>query len=199
VFARIAFACLILAATPSAAAPLRSTIVPPSTAIPSDGTAAPTKAGVIFCTHLPKECATDRREPEMLTLTSRTWKLVNRIALDVNRTIRPVTDMHHFGINDVWTYPDDGMGDCEDIQLEKRRRFVAAGLPKRPFRLAVVIDETNSGHMVLMMRTDRGDYVFDNKTNAVLPWADTGYIFVKREGDDPTTYVRLAPPTNPGH
>ena len=31
-------------------------------------------------------------------------------------------------------------------------------------------------------RTDRGDFILDNKTAAVLPWNRTGYIFVKREG-----------------
>jgi predicted transglutaminase-like cysteine proteinase len=36
-----------------------------------------------------------------------------------------------------------------------------------------------------MVRTDRGDLILDNKTNAVLPWRQTGYDFVKREGDGP--------------
>ncbi len=35
---------------------------------------------------------------------------------------------------------------------------------------------------MLMVRTDRGDLILDNKTNAVLPWQRTGYSFVKREG-----------------
>ena len=29
----------------------------------------------------------------------------------------------------------------------------------------------------MMVRTDRGDYILDNKRNTVLPWYDTGYIY----------------------
>jgi predicted transglutaminase-like cysteine proteinase len=42
-----------------------------------------------------------------------------------------------------------------------------------------------------MIRTDRGDFILDNKTSAVLPWNKTGYIFVKREGQDGTAWVSL--------
>jgi predicted transglutaminase-like cysteine proteinase len=30
-----------------------------------------------------------------------------------------------------------------------------------------------------MVRTDRGDYILDNKTNAILPWQRTGYTYVR--------------------
>jgi predicted transglutaminase-like cysteine proteinase len=55
----------------------------------------------------------------------------------------------------------------------------------------VVIDEQNEGHAVLMVRTDRGDFILDNKTSTVLPWAQTGYVFVKREGQDSLAWVSL--------
>jgi len=55
----------------------------------------------------------------------------------------------------------------------------------------VVIDEIGEGHAVLMVRTDRGDLILDNKTNAVLPWQRTGYSFVKREGQDGKAWVSL--------
>ena len=87
----------------------------------------------------------------------------------VNATILPVTDQDHWGVADRWDYPDDGMGDCEDIQLLKRRVLIEAGLPQRALRMTVVIDELGAGHAVLMARTDRGDYILDNKRKAVLP------------------------------
>ena len=58
-------------------------------------------------------------------------------------------------------------------------------------RMTVVIDELNEGHAVLMIRTDRGDYILDNKTNAVLPWDETGYVYVKREGQDSMAWTSL--------
>ena len=50
--------------------------------------------------------------------------------------------------------------------------------------MTVVIDEKGEGHAVLTLITSRGDLILDNKTNAVLPWTQTGYTFVKRESQD---------------
>ena len=69
--------------------------------------------------------------------------------------------------------------------------LVEAGLPRRAMRMTVVIDERGEGHAVLMVRTDRGDFILDNKTSAVLPWNQTGYVFVKREGQDGMTWASL--------
>jgi predicted transglutaminase-like cysteine proteinase len=42
-----------------------------------------------------------------------------------------------------------------------------------------------------MVRTDHGDFILDNKQQAVLPWHQTGYRYVKREGSDSTSWVWL--------
>jgi predicted transglutaminase-like cysteine proteinase len=63
--------------------------------------------------------------------------------------------------------------------------------------MTVVIDEIGEGHAVLMVRTNRGDYILDNKTTAVLRWEDTGYVYVKREGQDSTTWVSLGGVASP--
>jgi predicted transglutaminase-like cysteine proteinase len=115
----------------------------------------------------------------------------------VNGRIKPITDKEHWGLVDRWEFPDDGMGDCEDFQLLKRRLLVEKGLPRRALRMTVVIDELGEGHAVLMVRTDRGDYILDNKTSTVLPWDQTGYVFVKRESQDNQTWVSLGGRTSP--
>ncbi len=48
-----------------------------------------------------------------------------------------------------------------------------------------------AGHAVLIVRTDRGDLILDNKSDIVLPWKQTGYIFIKREGSDGAAWVGL--------
>jgi predicted transglutaminase-like cysteine proteinase len=58
---------------------------------------------------------------------------------------------------------------------------VEAGLPRRALRMTVVIDEMEKGHAVLTVRTPSEDLILDNRTSAVLGWAQTGYTFVKRE------------------
>jgi len=42
-----------------------------------------------------------------------------------------------------------------------------------------------------MMRTDRGDFILDNRTNAILSWDKTGFTFSKREGHDSTAWLSL--------
>ena len=39
--------------------------------------------------------------------------------------------------------------------------------------------------------------VLDNKTNAVRPWFETGYVFVKRESQDRIAWVSLGRATSP--
>ncbi|QRM30170.1 transglutaminase-like cysteine peptidase [Microvirga sp. VF16] len=163
----------------------------------SVGAAGPTPAWIEFCTQQPQECAHNLSEPDTIVLDREIWKTIVDVNERVNKEILPVTDQDHWGVADRWDYPDDGLGDCEDIQLLKRRRLTEAGLPQRALRMTVVIDELGAGHAVLMARTDRGDYILDNKRNAVLPWQQTGYRYVKREGTDSADWVWLGNQTAP--
>ena len=57
--------------------------------------------------------------------------------------------------------------------------------------MTVVIDDIGEGHAVLMVRTDKGDLILDNKTTAILSAPRTGYTYVKREGQDGMAWVSL--------
>ena len=192
--AAMGFAAAILshvaATAPAQALPQRAMPVMHA-AILSSGQAGPTPAWLAFCKQLPEECALDASEPIAVTLDSEIWKLLSEVNERVNGAILPVTDQDHWGVADRWDYPDDGMGDCEDIQLLKRRILIEAGLPRRALRMTVVIDELGAGHAVMMVRTDRGDYILDNKRSAVLSWQETGYRYVKREGSKSAAWVWL--------
>ena len=98
---------------------------------------------------------------------------------------------------DRWDLAEDGQGDCEDFQLLKRTLLAEDGLPRRALRMTVVIDEQDEGHAVLMVRTDRGDFILDNKRMSVLPWAQTGYVFVKRESQNGVGWVSLGRAVSP--
>ena len=153
--------------------------------------AKPVAAWTALCARMPAECAVDTREPAVITLTPRIRDLLSRVNRRVNARIKPITDLAHWGVVDRWDYPDDGFGDCEDYQLLKRRMLVERGLPRRALRMTVVIDDIGEGHAVLMVRTDRGDLILDNKTNAVLSAPNTGYTYIKREGQDGLAWVTL--------
>ena len=73
-------------------------------------------------------------------------------------------------------------GDCEDYQLVKRKCLVEAGFPRRALGMAVVIAEEGAWHAVMVGRTNRGDFILDNKRDVILPWHKTGYTYIKREG-----------------
>ena len=134
------------------------------------GEARPVMAWVDFCRRHPQECAIDTAEASVVALSPRIWQQIVPINRRVNTTITAITDQEHWGGPDRWDLPTDGYGDCEDFQLLKRKLLAEGGLPRRAMRMTVVIDEKGEGHAVLMIRTDRGDYILDNKRNAVLPW-----------------------------
>jgi predicted transglutaminase-like cysteine proteinase len=168
----------------------------PAVALPvaSDGLhafegAGPTWAWIRFCNQQPLECSVDPSEPATIVLTQEIWAALRDVNRHVNSTIVAVSDQDHWGEADRWDYPDDGLGDCEDMQLLKRRLLIEMGLPRRALRMTVVIDEQGAGHAVLRVLTDRGDLILDNKRDDVLPWQQTGYLYVKGEGTDSAAWV----------
>jgi predicted transglutaminase-like cysteine proteinase len=165
--------------------------LPTSRPIENSGAARPVVGWVKFCERHPDECRVDVSEPAVVAMTPQVWRIIALVNRRINARIKAMTDREHWGVVDSWDFPDDGYGDCEDYQLLKRRSLAAQGLPRRAMRMTVVIDEQGEGHAVLMIRTDRGDFILDNKTNAVLPWAQTGYVFVKREGQDDAAWSSL--------
>jgi predicted transglutaminase-like cysteine proteinase len=157
----------------------------------ADGSAQPTAAWSEFCERNPGECAINPAEPATIQLDERVWNGIVAINKQVNAAVSPQEDIHHWGVIDRWDYPSDGYGDCEDYQILKRRLLVEAGLPRRALRMVVVLDELGQGHAVLAARTDQGDFILDNKRDAVLPWHQTGYVYIKSEGDQSVAWIAL--------
>lgn len=161
------------------------------------GEARPIAAWLGFCRTYPAECAIEPAEPAEITLSPRVWQTMAAVNKRVNASVRPMTDQDHWGVADRWDLAEDGYGDCEDFQLLKRKLLAEAGFSRRAMRMTVVIDDKGEGHAVLMVRTDRGDFILDNKTNTVSPWFQTGYTFVKRESQDVVGWVSLGGAVSP--
>jgi len=183
-------AAAILSAAPAAAQTLAA-LPDASASVAQIGGAKPTAAWTEFCGRMPQECAVDTSEAQAIALTPKIWQAIMKVNAKVNAEIKAVTDEDHIGIVDRWDFPDNGKGDCEDIQLLKRRELAKLGIPYRAMRMTVVIDELGAGHAVLMIRTDRGDFILDNKHSMVLSWQKTGYTYIKREGTDSQEWVHL--------
>ncbi len=192
---RLALTCVIASSTAVLAgqtlAQKVASVPSASELVASTRQAKPIPAWAEFCKRYPTECTVDASQPAIIPLTALTWNTILEVNRRVNRSVKSLPDRDHWGVADRWDLAEDGFGDCEDFQLLKRKLLAEAGLPRRAMRMTVVIDDRDEGHAVLMIRTDRGDFILDNKTSAVLPWSKTGYTFVKREGQDGTAWVSL--------
>ena len=139
-----------------------------------------------FCRANADECAvrTRRRGPLMLTEALR--ETVSAINAAVNAAVRPMSDFDIYGRDEVWAYPDQGVGDCEDYVLEKRRQLSDSGISLANLLITVVRKPDGEGHAVLTLRTDRGDLILDNLRDEILPWYETGYRYLKRQSSEHT-------------
>jgi predicted transglutaminase-like cysteine proteinase len=147
---------------------------------------------VQFCQDNAGECVSRTMAPATITLTETSCRRIVKINADVNKEIQAITDQEHWGSPEVWSYPTDGKGDCEDYVLEKRRRLVEAGFPLNALLITVVRDLKGDGHAVLTVKTDRGDFVLDNQVGKIVAWKETGYRFIKRQSDEnPMRWVSL--------
>jgi predicted transglutaminase-like cysteine proteinase len=147
-----------------------------------------------FCAARAMDCLPQGPVLERVLLTPEKWKELSAINKDTNEAIKPISDMAQFGVVERWTYPDVGMGDCEDYVLLKRRKLMERGWPQSALLITVVRDENGEGHAILTVRTTRGDYILDNKHSRILAWQRTPYMYIKRQsGKDPRQWVSLVP------
>ena len=123
---------------------------------------------VIFCQKYPGECAVANAGNSLAWSPSRAAELqsVNRL---VNARIAPKNDRS----DDVWSLSPRA-GDCEDYAVTKRHILIRNGWPSSALRLAIGYTRGGEGHLVLAVRTDQGDVILDNETNAIRNWRDAG-------------------------
>jgi predicted transglutaminase-like cysteine proteinase len=146
-----------------------------------------------FCNESPGECVA--RAPEKnFKQSPRHLEELDEINRLVNRAIRPETDIEHYGIEDYWTIPKDGRGDCEDYALLKRHLLIAMGWPTSDLLMTVVRVENGEGHAVLTARTPAGDLILDNRADEIKYWYQTAYKFKMRQSpENPRVWLDLDP------
>ena len=155
----------------------------------------PPPGWIEFCERQPDDCVGATTTPRDFALTLKNWKDLVRVNKRVNETIKPLSDLEHWGVVERWSYPDDGYGDCEDYVLLKRRMLIQSGWPRDVLLVTMVRDNKDEGHAVLTVTTDKGDYVLDNQREDILIWSETGYRFVKRQSQsNPNVWVSLDDP-----
>lgn len=161
----------------------------------SFGDTLPPIGYVAFCRDHQPECRPGRRFADRIQLTATKFQEIEEVNSAVNTAVAPTTDLELYGKPEMWTYPSNAKGDCEDYVLLKRRTLIERGFPGSVLLITVVRDENNEGHAVLTVRTDRGDLILDNKRGEVMRWAETPYTFVKRQSEkNPLVWISLLPP-----
>jgi predicted transglutaminase-like cysteine proteinase len=162
---------------------------------PADAALAPTlpPVGFVeFCARNPMQC-TPAAGPGRVSMSEDRWRLVYRLNSLVNAQIIPEDDRTLYGEDEYWAYPTVA-GDCEDYVLLKQHYLERLGLPRSSLLITVVLDEANEGHAVLTLQTTEGDFVLDNRHNAIRRMADADYTFLKRQSQrDPRQWVSLMP------
>lgn len=139
-----------------------------------------------FCKVNVEECTIFSADNGPTRLTGTLWRRIHAVNASVNRAIQPMNDFDIYGKDEVWAYPKDKVGDCEDYVLEKRRKLHAAGMPLSNLLITVVRKPDGEGHAVLTVRTDKGDYILDNLNDRVTMWNETGYRYLKRQASTDT-------------
>lgn len=129
-------------------------------------------AHVLFCTRTPSECA-DSNGPTSVELTREKKRELMEVNRRVNYQINPRNDDANVIGGDEWSLAPRS-GDCEDYAITKRHTLISQGWPASALRLAVAHTSWGEGHLVLIVRTSKGDLVLDNMTNAVRNWRKSG-------------------------
>ena len=189
VFGGVMLAGIVASVPQAAAAPARATY-----ATAGARTSVP-YGWVDFCNRYSTECDVQGLDPVDIDLTPAALSDIERVNRKVNMAVQPVTDMDHWGVVDRWDYPLDGKGDCEDYALLKRKILMHDGYPRQALLVTVVKDHEGEGHAILTIKTNQGEFVLDNLDDRVLPWADTGYRFIKRQSqEDPNVWQSIGAP-----
>ncbi|MFN4142538.1 transglutaminase-like cysteine peptidase [Aestuariivirga sp.] len=144
-----------------------------------------------FCARNAEECRSKGLRSSRIGMTSERWRLLFKVNSFVNGKVAPVSDEELYGEAEYWAYPADA-GDCEDYVLMKKRYLERLGFARSALLITVVLDEKNEGHAVLMVATEEGDFVLDNRRNEIRRWSDLDYTYLKRQSQrDPRVWVSL--------
>lgn len=149
----------------------------------------PPSAIVVFAKRNPEFIARAAKSRDMrpLKYTPELAALLQQVNTEGNTLVTWTDDQIAWGEEENWDFPcvkDKKLyDDCDGIALWKMRRLMDLGVSASPLLLTGNHTETNVSHMVLVVVTDNGEYVLDNR-NAKVRRADEmivqGTVFENR-------------------
>lgn len=131
-----------------------------------------------FCVRYSDECRSHtmfRGGP--VRLTSDRWDDLIEVNASVNKSIAP--EPNELGLaGEKWLIAPIS-GECHDYAVTKRHELLARGWPARALLLSEVVVRSGEHHLVLVVRTQKGDLVLDNLTAQIRPWTRAPYKWLR--------------------
>ena len=119
------------------------------------------------------------------------YKLASRINSDVNASVTWMSDSEQFGVPEFWCEARSGFDDCDGYALLKREQLIQQGFDEDKIHIAtcwINVKAIDTGHCVLIVETDKGQFVLDNNLKDPVPlnFETVGYKYlwniIEREG-----------------
>jgi predicted transglutaminase-like cysteine proteinase len=176
-------------------------VLPP--AILEPGPVARPPGGYIqLCNDDPRECER-APAPARVRATQGILEVIREADRRVHQRVVYITDEEQFGTPENWRFPDNGLGDCEDFVLAKKRELMARGIPEGAMQFVYLIIKVagrEEGHLILaiQMESETGHpfeiYLDQNNNHGGTVFTrrtlDPGYRLIKRQSlTDPNIWV----------
>lgn len=163
-------------------APVVPPPAPPPPALPSTGMAlggaVPAPMGFTgFCRAYPGSCAATPAAARQIALNARSLAELREVNAGVNDAIWPAHDDYD---EDIWSIAPDA-GDCDDYAVTKRDTLIRMGYAPSALLLTTARTERGEKHLVLVVSTDQGDLVLDNRVDEIRDWRDVRYTWEARQ------------------
>jgi len=172
--------CASASATPPVSAPQ-----------PAGQQVVPPFGFIDFCVRQVADCSGGTDRPATPALTPAKWSELSTVNDYVN-ALPQIDDEDNYQRVEYWTYPGERGGDCEDLALAKRKLLIERGWPVSALLLATAEEWNGEFHAVLIVETDRGEFVLDNLNREIVAWHDAPYVWKKRQSRErPFVWVDL--------
>ena len=129
-----------------------------------------------FCLRKPLRCTPNEEIPQ-IEFDLKHRLLIESVNRGVNRSIIPKSDPP--GKEQPWR-DDATIGDCDEFAMKKRSQLLDLKMPSSALLMVVAIVPSGEAHLVLIVVTDRGDFVLDNLRENIVRWDSLPYHWIKR-------------------
>ena len=110
------------------------------------------------------------------------YSIVESINRKVNASVSYMSDSEQFGAPEWWSEARSGFDDCDGYALLKRELLKEQGFDAEKIHLAtcwINVKADDTGHCVLIVETDKGQFVLDNRHPLPMTPKQCGYAWDK--------------------